>query len=157
MIEEALAGYLRATILALKPHLVPIASWDDPDMPAAAIVLDDTRRQITWTPGTGWRHTRLHPSTGTQDGPAHYLAAGPVPAPRVVADRLHRWQAGGPAWTVTQPHYRTGDVLEALRRAVPDPADEDACCQTCGTRLPAPPLEAARAEHDNRKRMELVP
>lgn len=155
MIEQALADYIGATILALKTRFEPVTSWDDPGMPAAAIVLDGYRSQITWTPSTGWRYTRLYPGTAGQCGPAYYLDAGPVPAPGLVADRLHQWREGGTAWTLSQPYYRPGGVLEALRAAVPDrdarrrcpycgdwwaadPADENAYCETCGTHLTQP-------------------
>lgn len=152
MMEQALTDYVGATILTLPPHFTPVASWHDPGMPAAAIVLDGYRRQITWTPSSGWRYTRLHTGTAAQRGPAYYLDAGPVPAPQVVVDRLRRWQSGGEAWSLTQPSYPPGGVLEALRAAVPDAArlrscpdcgrwrhvdpGEHARCETCGTDLP---------------------
>ena len=153
-IEQALADYVGATVLALQAHSETVSWWDDPSIPAAAIVLDGYSRQVTWTPATGWRFTHLYPGTAAQRGKALYLNAGPVPAPKAVADR-------GRTWKPAQPHYQVGDVLGALRTAVPDrdtrrccafcgdwwsadPHAEDASCGTCGTHLPRPAREVTR-------------
>lgn len=148
-IEQALTGYLGATIHVLKPHFTPDTSWADPGMPAAAIALDGFRRQITWSPVTGWRFARLYTGTAAQRGRTYYLDAGPVPSPTVVVDRLRRWRDGDITWTDRQPRYPHCDVVKALREAVVDlppqrrcswcgawwtvtPHEEGLCCVTCG-------------------------
>lgn len=162
--KRAVWRYLMQTVQAIDAEFSP-AGWDADIDPVHAVIHLDRIRAATWVPDFGWRVQAAHPATGTPDGKALYLDAGPFPPADVVADRLTVWSRGRLTLTAAQPCYPFSreDLLPALEAATSgrpvqvrcphcgewetagDEGEENAYCGSCGTHMPLREVEARAA------------
>jgi hypothetical protein len=161
--HAAICDYMDACTAAIRDRFTPTFWAANVEHPLSHITIKlGPGRELAWTPGFGWRIENTHPAGGTPAGKVLYLAAGPVPPPAIVADRLTAWADGVLVLNEMQPHHRVTDaaLLVLLRdavsggpveyrcphceewEAVTDPADEDVYCESCGTHLPLRELVA---------------